>query len=79
MGDDSLADLTRSDWELSRGSGKGKEWVISRMPLFLTSRPRRDPETKLGRDSWQCLTIFSTACSGIGDSDGLGRVDHIIS
>ena len=45
-----MAVLTRSDLESSRGSGKGKEWVISSTPLSV-ARPRRDPETSFGRDS----------------------------
>ncbi len=58
-----MAVLTMSDLESSRGSGNGKEWVISRTPS-LSTRPRRDPETNFGRDSWQCFTILSTAFSG---------------
>ena len=49
-----------SDLESLRDSGKGKEWVISRTPS--ASIPRRDPETKFGKDSWQCLTTLSAAC-----------------
>lgn len=37
--------------------------MISRTPDD-DSRPRRDPDTKLGRDSWQCLTILRIAYYG---------------
>lgn len=58
--EDSLLDSSGEVEDLV-GSGLGKAWVISSTPP-LTSRPRSVPATKLGRLSWQCFTIFSTAC-----------------